>query len=622
MQEIRSSVDIDEYIKQEMSKPVKGTGMTEIELIEKILSKKEEIISKLDERSFATCLTDLGQYLTDLVEGKVYAWQTFLALGWENLIGTYVTCITDVPWEWDAIFVTCLLGFFGILVTAGTVYDIAYRRRRLVVSVEASPVQRERPKQNGKHDVIRNVYNDEDNDKKHEESSFHHDSSSKDQSQQQLYMTPEEERELAQKESAKGTKLVDKENKLGNLLTSFSVVYNCDKILNAKKNSSSLSCLNGIRVLSMFWVIWGHSNQFPVYGRLDNAEYQVDNVFSKYRYNSLVFGTYSVDSFFVLSGLLVTYLTLKELKANKGKLNWFLYYFHRFWRLTPVYMITIGIYTALLVHLGTGSMKIERARYDRDICVDYWWTNLLYINNFRRTSKLGIASVIAMCVSSIIVTATLTGYYGLPVGKSFQYYNDRMLELPNGTNSDVVYGKPWCRIQSYMVGVFVGYFLYRHVYIKKIRMHWLVSTVGWFLAIGIMYTMLYALHGTSNQDPPPQWFSAVWGGVCRTLFSMGVAWVAFACSTGYGGLINSFLSWSFWTPMARLTYCAYLLHPIVILEFLRTKKVSYHWTFPEVVYFTFANIVVSYVCALGLSLLVESPTVGIEKAIFGKKKKK
>lgn len=320
-------------------------------------------------------------------------------------------------------------------------------------------------------------------------------------------------------------------------------------------------------------------------------------------------------------------------------------------------MITIGIHTSLLIHVGTGSMKIETAQYEKNICADYWWTNLLYINNLypfpgilrgcmgwswylandmqfyiisplfiillynHRTSKLGIAAVIAMCVSSIIVTATLTGYYGLPVGKSFYYYNDRMLEFPDGTATDVTYGKPWCRIQSYMVGVFVGYFLYRHIYIKKIRMHWLVPAIGWFFAIGIMYAMLYALHGTSNQDPPPQWFSAVWGGVCRALFSMGVAWVAFACSTGYGGLINSFLSWSFWTPMARLTYCAYLLHPIVIFEFLRTKKISYHWTFPEVVYFTFANIVVSYVCALGLSLLVESPTVGIEKAIFGKKKR-
>lgn len=47
-----------------------------------------------------------------------------------------------------------------------------------------------------------------------------------------------------------------------------------------------------------------------------------------------------------------------------------------------------------------------------------------------------------------------------------------MSEFEEGTSADVVYGKPYCRIQSYMVGVFVGYLLYRHMHIKKIKVHW------------------------------------------------------------------------------------------------------------------------------------------------------
>lgn len=30
------------------------------------------------------------------------------------------------------------------------------------------------------------------------------------------------------------------------------------------------------------------------------------------------------------------------------------------------------------------------------------------------------------------------------------------------------------------------------------------------------------------------------------------------------GVINDILAWKFWTPMARLSYVFYLLHPIVI----------------------------------------------------------
>lgn len=40
------------------------------------------------------------------------------------------------------------------------------------------------------------------------------------------------------------------------------------------------------------------------------------------------------------SGLLLTYLTLKQMKKSKGKINWFLFYFHRFWRLVGNKMVT------------------------------------------------------------------------------------------------------------------------------------------------------------------------------------------------------------------------------------------------------------------------------------------
>ena len=38
-----------------------------------------------------------------------------------------------------------------------------------------------------------------------------------------------------------------------------------------------------------------------------------------------------------------------------------------------------------------------------------------------------------------------------------------------------------------------------------------------------------------------------------------------------GGAVNALLSWRVWTPLARLTYNAYLLHFIVILYFYYTK---------------------------------------------------
>lgn len=37
-----------------------------------------------------------------------------------------------------------------------------------------------------------------------------------------------------------------------------------------------------------------------------------------------------------------------------------------------------------------------------------------------------------------------------------------------------------------------------------------------------------------------------------------------ACSAGYGGYVNTLLSAPVIYPFSRVTYCAYLVHPIVI----------------------------------------------------------
>lgn len=58
-----------------------------------------------------------------------------------------------------------------------------------------------------------------------------------------------------------------------------------------------------------------------------------------------------------------------------------MFYFHRFWRLTPAYMMTLAVFTTLAVHMGKGADKFEADQYNSALCKEYWWANLLYINN-------------------------------------------------------------------------------------------------------------------------------------------------------------------------------------------------------------------------------------------------
>ena len=55
-------------------------------------------------------------------------------------------------------------------------------------------------------------------------------------------------------------------------------------------------------------------------------------LFGSYAFQAVLNAVPSVDTFFLLSGCLLTYLTLKELDKTKGRLNWIMYYIHRYIR--------------------------------------------------------------------------------------------------------------------------------------------------------------------------------------------------------------------------------------------------------------------------------------------------
>lgn len=50
----------------------------------------------------------------------------------------------------------------------------------------------------------------------------------------------------------------------------------------------------------------------------------------------------------------------------------------------------------------------------------------------------------------------------------------------------------------------------------------------------------------------------------HTAWGISLAWITVACCCGYGGPLDSFFSFSGFVPLSRLTYCAYLIHPVIM----------------------------------------------------------
>lgn len=126
----------------------------------------------------------------------------------------------------------------------------------------------------------------------------------------------------------------------------------------------------------------------------------------------------------------------------------------------------------------------------------------------------------------------------------------------------------------------------------------MVVTTGWTTSVSLLLFLVYGLY---EQELHPV-TAAAYSSFSHTLWALGLAWVVIACSTGYGGrvhtvshlnfesfffefqknsikeyikihdlfvsgFVNKVLSSTVLYPFSRVTYCAYLVHPILIRIF-------------------------------------------------------
>lgn len=74
-----------------------------------------------------------------------------------------------------------------------------------------------------------------------------------------------------------------------------------------------------------------------------------------------------------------------------------------------------------------------------------------------------------------------------------------------------------------------------------------------------------------------------------------------------------FLGHKIFAPLAKVSFCIYLTHFIVIMNGTFGSKMDLYWEPYSAIYVVICDIVWSIMLATVLSLLVEAPTLGLEK---------
>lgn len=171
-----------------------------------------------------------------------------------------------------------------------------------------------------------------------------------------------------------------------------------------------VSCLNGIRVISLCWVIIANS-----YITLDpratrnltkSRQAPRDFVFQLIAQASL-----AIETFFFLSGLLMaTSFYNKQLsgteqeyysksisnnnnqvdrkrRGNNLKTRWLAFYVHRYVRVTPATMLVIAL-SLFTSRFGDGPLWSEATTTPLDNCARHWWMHAIHAANYLDTRQM------------------------------------------------------------------------------------------------------------------------------------------------------------------------------------------------------------------------------------------
>jgi len=154
-----------------------------------------------------------------------------------------------------------------------------------------------------------------------------------------------------------------------------------DKLLTVNRSQKVIKCIDGIRSMSIFWVIIGHiiSQNLAV---VDNLHEILGRAAHGYLVGILS-GMVSVDTFFLIGGLLTAYLATnmweKALKSGPMGVikSYVLFILNRYWRLTPVLLIAMGFGMSVWPIIGNGPI-FGPATNMANMCYSNWWIALLY----------------------------------------------------------------------------------------------------------------------------------------------------------------------------------------------------------------------------------------------------
>ncbi|KAJ4443413.1 hypothetical protein ANN_05081 [Periplaneta americana] len=275
--------------------------------------------------------------------------------------------------------------------------------------------------------------------------------------------------------------------------------------------------------------------------------------------------TYAVDIFFVMSGMLLCYIAMQVLDSGI-KFNIPVFYIHRFLRVTPLLGAAILVHVSFLDKLGSGPiLDFVYGKQEKTNCVENWWVTILNVQNYVNSERKCITASWFLAVDTqlfwispifllslhkwprfglgLTITTCIAGIIAAFVESYTRHDNPNFIRFVAEVDFGYSYFHTHTRCPSWFVGILCGYLLHRtsewrkRVAMNTERLSKVIVTLGWVLtiiALIIVYCSLYPFLQKDYKYDPLQ--AAFYCALGRPVWSLGMAWIMFACVSGYGGI--------------------------------------------------------------------------------------
>ncbi|CAJ0606680.1 unnamed protein product [Cylicocyclus nassatus] len=441
------------------------------------------------------------------------------------------------------------------------------------------------------------------------------------------------------------------------ILLAFSAAKNLRRLVQLPKDPQScITCMFGMRFLSLVWTLMGHS-LILVQPYLENVDDYKEAIAGNFWNQWITNFTLSTDTFLVLGGTVLSYTWFRKWLKNTTEEEptwtsygyWMRFYRHRVVRLWPAYLYTLMVVTLRLsvTHFHPMWPPTDPAIQ----CPKHWFENVLFINSLldsrcmpwtwyigteflyylvapvfllslRQAPKLGMG----LCFFTTLFSAGLNIVKQIESNFPPTQFTVRQPEIfnPNFNQHFIeLYIKPQYRIGPYIIGIILGYYLanYQRIAVKPARSA-KFQVIGWSIGFLCGFWGLFGLYPSLQGWNWPI-YHLVYGSIHRDMFAIGIAWLIYACHTGIGGIINSILSAKVLVPLSNLCYSAYLFHliPVVYTYILVPFPIWYESKLPLFAHCV-VQLAISYVFAMICTLLVEYPAHNIEGILLQPRQKK